>query len=104
MLELCCNEPAGSFCRVVAADAGMGISLQLREYRRYGLSVSIHHPIISSHKGGEGDRFGGGKSRIPTCPMFDRLRYRTICVGLFGRNAMANHLLSGLRVLAVRKG
>ena len=104
MFELRRDEPARSLCRVVAADTGLGIPLQLRERGGYRFPVGLHHPFVPSYKCGEGDGLRRGKGRIPTGPVFDGLRDRTICVGLFGGDAMAHHLLAALGILAVRKG
>ena len=51
--------------RVVAADAGVGVMLQLPQRNRDRLAVGHAHPIIAADESGERNRLGSGERCVP---------------------------------------
>ena len=57
MLELGGNEFAGGRGGIIAADAGLCVSLQLRESDGHGLPMGLSDAVITTHEGGQRDGF-----------------------------------------------
>jgi hypothetical protein len=100
VLELRGNKLARCFGRMVAADPRLRIPLKLGERRRNRCAMGLTHPLIAANKRGQRDRLRRGKSRVPTCPVFDRFRGRAVSVFILLRLAMLHHRLVSLRMAA----
>jgi hypothetical protein len=98
MLEFRGYEFARLLGGVVAAEPRMCVSLQLVQCGSDGGTMRISHPLIAAHEGRQRNRFGCGKSSIPTGPMFNRLGSGPIRVRVLLREAMFDHLFLSLRM------
>ena len=95
------DEFARSLWRMVPADAGLRIVLELFKGCGDALSVRLTHTIIASPKSRQRNRLWGGKGSVPSGPVLHCL-YR-LSVGtlvLVGRS-LSNKLFACLRVLAL---
>ena len=61
-----------------------------------GGSMGLADALIAANQGRQRDRLRGGKGRIPSGPVFDRLRGCAISVCVFLGFSMPDHLFVGL--------
>ena len=102
MLELRSDELPRCLCRVIAADAGLRIALQLVQptLTASRFTVRLTHAVIAADKRRERYGLWSGKRGIPSGPVLYR------CDGLSVRGLVLmllpvlDKLLAGLRVLA----
>jgi hypothetical protein len=66
--------------------------------------MSFAHPIVAAYKRGEGDGFGSGECRVPTCSMLHCFDGSPTLICVFMSRAVLNELLSapGMPALAQR--
>jgi hypothetical protein len=99
VFELGRDKPPGLLGRVVAADPGLRVLLQLGKRSGHRFPVSQAHALIAAHQCGQRHGLGRGEGGIPTGTVLHRLRDGAIRVDLFTRDAMPHHLLACLRML-----
>ena len=68
MFEGSGDELPGRFGGIVAADPRLGEPLQLGKRNANGLAVSLTNSLIPAHQGGQGNRFGRGRTGHPIRP------------------------------------
>ena len=71
VLKLGDDKLARGLRRMIAADAGLRVVFELIEGNADALPVRFADTLIAADKRGERDRFGRGKSGIPSGAMLD---------------------------------
>src|SRR5665213_4234825 len=99
MLELCHDELAGSFGGMIAADASLRVTLQLRKGDGHGLPVGFADTVIAANKGGQRHRLGSRKGSVPSCPVLHRLDGSSVCGGVLLGLSVLDQLLGGMGIL-----
>jgi hypothetical protein len=84
---------------MVAADAGLHVVFELVEGNTDALAMCFADPFIAADKRGERDRFGRGKTGIPSGAMLHRRDGFAVGVLIFIRRSFPNNLLASLWVL-----
>jgi hypothetical protein len=93
------DEFARSLWRMVPADAGLRIVLELFKGCGDALSVRITHAIIASHKSRQRNRFWGGKGSIPPGPVLHCLYGLSVVTLILVGRSLSNKLFACRRVL-----
>ena len=101
VLELGGDEFGRGLGRMVPADAGLRVILELLKRHSNALTVGHAHVVVAANKSGERDGFGSGKRRIPTGAMLHRLDGLAVGILVFIGSALADKLLAGGRMLAL---
>ena len=73
VLELRGDELARRLCRIIAADAGLGVAIQLCQRGGYGSPVRVSYALVATNESGEGDGLWSGKGSVPPGAMLDGL-------------------------------
>ena len=86
---------------MIAADAGLRVAFELVEGNANALAMRFTDALIAADQRGERDRFGRGKSGIPSGAMFHRRDGLAVGILIFIRRSLPNKLLVGLWMLAL---
>src|SRR5271166_222975 len=101
VLKLGGDRFAGGLGRMIAADAGLRVAFELVEGNANALAMRFTDALIAADQRGERDRFGCGKSGIPSGAMLHRRDGLAVGVLIFIRRSLLHKLLAGLRMLAL---
>ena len=99
VLEFGGDEFARSLWRMVPADAGLRIVLELFKGCGDALSVRLTHTIIASHKSRQRNRLWGGKGSVPSGPVLHCLYGLSVGILVLVGRSLSNKLFACLRVL-----
>src|SRR6266478_4257764 len=95
------NEIACGLGRMVPANAGLGIVLQLFKGCADALAVLQTHPIIASDKSCQRNRLWGGKGSVPSGPMLHCLDGLSVGILVLVGRSLSNKLFARFRVLSL---
>jgi hypothetical protein len=104
VLEFGGNEFGCRFCRMVPANAGHRVILQVLESDTDAGGIGLVYPVVTTYESGQRDGFRSRECPIPSGAVFHRLYRLAIRVCVFIGGALPHELFAGLWVLALAQG
>ena len=101
MLECRGDKLPGSLRRMVAADACLGIVLQLVKSEGNGLPMCFPNLVIAAHESRQRDRFRRGEGGVPTCAMLNGRHSPPVFRLVFMDGTVPDELFAGRRMLTL---
>ena len=101
MLEAGRDPLAGGFGRMVAADSGLDVVLQLLKGDRHTRAVRLTDALVPADQGRQRDALGRGEGRVPAGAMLHGLHRMAVRVVVGVSRPMAHERLVGVRVMTL---